>query len=101
VKKYVVWGAIIGIMAGVAEAMVTALGAADYWLRVKLHWSQIGFAGWAFGAVGGYIIAKRIERRIHDRQAKGLCCNCGYNLTGNVSGRCPECGVEIKGAVRS
>jgi hypothetical protein len=22
----------------------------------------------------------------------GHCRNCGYNLTGNVSGRCPECG---------
>jgi hypothetical protein len=24
-----------------------------------------------------------------------LCHNCGYNLTGNVSGRCPECGTPI------
>ena len=22
-------------------------------------------------------------------------CPCGYNLTGNVSGTCPECGVEV------
>jgi hypothetical protein len=26
------------------------------------------------------------------RPPKGHCQNCGYNLTGNVSGRCPECG---------
>ncbi|MCO6438197.1 MAG: hypothetical protein J5J06_13975 [Phycisphaerae bacterium] len=25
-------------------------------------------------------------------------CKCGYNLTGNVSGRCPECGREVDGA---
>ena len=25
----------------------------------------------------------------------GLCQHCGYNLTGNVSGRCPECGTQI------
>lgn len=25
----------------------------------------------------------------------GCCRNCGYNLTGNVSGRCPECGIEV------
>lgn len=25
----------------------------------------------------------------------GCCSNCGYDLTGNVSGRCPECGTEI------
>jgi predicted RNA-binding Zn-ribbon protein involved in translation (DUF1610 family) len=24
-----------------------------------------------------------------------LCRTCGYDLTGNVSGRCPECGTEI------
>ncbi len=26
-------------------------------------------------------------------QAEG-CRRCGYDLTGNVSGRCPECGIE-------
>jgi len=26
----------------------------------------------------------------------GSCMNCGYNLTGNESGVCPECGTEIK-----
>ena len=25
----------------------------------------------------------------------GYCQHCGYNLTGNVSGRCPECGTTI------
>jgi len=25
------------------------------------------------------------------RGRRGLCITCGYNLTGNVSGRCPEC----------
>jgi hypothetical protein len=25
----------------------------------------------------------------------GRCQNCGYDLTGNVSGRCPECGESI------
>ena len=23
-------------------------------------------------------------------------CSCGYNLTGNESGTCPECGVEVR-----
>ena len=26
---------------------------------------------------------------------RGHCQQCGYDLTGNVSGRCPECGTEI------
>lgn len=29
------------------------------------------------------------------RHRPGLCKRCGYNLTGNVSGRCPECGTVI------
>ena len=27
------------------------------------------------------------------RRRKGLCVKCAYDLTGNVSGVCPECGV--------
>ena len=26
----------------------------------------------------------------------GHCQNCGYNLTGNVSGMCPECGTKVE-----
>jgi len=35
----------------------------------------------------------RRERR-HILTARGvpICVPCGYDLTGNVSGRCPECG---------
>ena len=28
----------------------------------------------------------------HRREKSGLCISCGYNLEGNVSGVCPECG---------
>ncbi len=31
-----------------------------------------------------------------DRVKPGHCRTCEYNLTGNVSGVCPECGTEIK-----
>ena len=33
-------------------------------------------------------------RRWH-RRRRGLCINCAYNLTGNVSGVCPECGKKV------
>jgi predicted Zn-ribbon and HTH transcriptional regulator len=33
-------------------------------------------------------------RRTH---RPGTCCFCGYDLQGNVSGRCPECGLQLGG----
>lgn len=30
------------------------------------------------------------------RRRRGLCLTCGYNLTGNTSGRCPECGTLLQ-----
>ncbi len=33
-----------------------------------------------------YCVRRRARRR------GGCCVACGYNLTGNMSGRCPECG---------
>lgn len=30
------------------------------------------------------------------RVRRGLCTECGYNLTGNRSRRCPECGVHTR-----
>jgi hypothetical protein len=38
------------------------------------------------------VILWRQERR---RISGGGCRNCGYNLTGNVSGTCPECGTPV------
>jgi predicted amidophosphoribosyltransferase len=30
------------------------------------------------------------------RPPPGCCQRCGYNLTGNVTGRCPECGTPTR-----
>ncbi len=38
------------------------------------------------------------------RVRPGHCASCGYDLTGNISGRCPECGVTVTvaaGALRT
>jgi hypothetical protein len=40
-----------------------------------------------------WILARRVP-------GLGRCQKCGYDLTGNVSGRCPECGTEV-GASRA
>jgi hypothetical protein len=36
-----------------------------------------------------------LMRRQERRRTKHLCMVCGYNLTGNLSGTCPECGSAI------
>ena len=34
------------------------------------------------------------------RRWRGCCITCGYNLTGNRSGRCPECGDHVSDLLR-
>lgn len=46
--------------------------------------------------LGTVSIVRSIQlRRLDDRLMEGHCRGCGYDLTGNVSGRCPECGNSI------
>ncbi|MCH7814157.1 MAG: hypothetical protein IID40_09075 [Planctomycetes bacterium] len=56
-------------------------------LTVELWAPSVGLA--AYPVV--FIICTPIRRR-RFRRAHGLCIYCGYDLTGNVSARCPECG---------
>lgn len=46
-----------------------------------------------WGYIGG-----RVVGALNARQAslmKGCCSACGYSLTGNISGVCPECGTRV------
>jgi len=47
--------------------------------------------------LGGLILSVGVlllqKRRFKDFEARRLCPTCGYNLTGNTSGVCPECGT--------
>ena len=36
-----------------------------------------------------------LARRRRARRRRGACSRCGYDLTGNVSGLCPECGEKL------
>jgi hypothetical protein len=62
-----------------ADASARALRL-PYWLIV------IGSAALPAARLAG-------RRRWQRRLARGLCPGCGYDLTGNVSGTCPECGT--------
>ena len=52
-------------------------------------WEVIALAGGC--GIGLYWYRARKPR--HKPVPPGQCRKCGYNLTGNVSGRCPECGT--------
>jgi hypothetical protein len=41
--------------------------------------------------LAGALFSRRLWKAA-DRLRPGLCRSCGYDLTGNVSGVCPECG---------
>ena len=45
-----------------------------------------------YAAYPAYALARGSICHRH-RLRSGCCITCGYNLTGNVSGRCPECGT--------
>ena len=44
------------------------------------------------------VVGVYLFRRDRHRIPSGCCCRCGYNLTGNVSGYCPECGAVVENA---
>jgi hypothetical protein len=50
----------------------------------------LGYLGAALVALKGVLVIRRLRRETRFEQ--GHCRGCGYNLRGNTSGICPECG---------
>jgi hypothetical protein len=66
--------------------------------RVPQPWGRIAaLLTMAAGMLVWYRVDRPREVRA-ERRAKGHCLHCGYDLTGNVSGACPECGVRREAA---
>lgn len=77
----------------------------DHW---RLHgfgllfWPVVGNAGtehWAYlpfwPLVAAFLAWNVIPwQRARRRMKRGLCRRCGYDLRADVSGRCPECGLQ-------
>ena len=58
---------------------------------------------WFPATLAGILPAARGWRRVRRvRRARliGHCARCGHDLTGNVSGACPECGTTTRGSPR-
>lgn len=46
------------------------------------------------------IIVAAVFRFLGRRRRSGRCAKCDYDLTGNTSGICPECGLAAEMAIR-
>lgn len=79
----------------VAEWAHRALDPADDWFEfvgfgaMCMNLAAAPLVGVIVGC-GAYVLERR-RRELWPR----ACLRCGYDLTGNVSGRCPECGTEV------
>ena len=59
---------------------------------IALPWWYLLLLVAAAGPLEGFVRWLWLKRRSERRRRAGLCPACGYNLTGNISGVCPECG---------
>ncbi len=86
--------ATVAVLAWTAVKFITEALSQTYFETTKMVWLFWGFYGFiglsaniAFGTV-----ATMLRRRLYPIYPIGHCHKCGYDLTGNESGRCPECG---------
>jgi len=56
---------------------------------------------WTGLIVAAGIVVLAVSRRVPPRLVEALCPRCDYDLNGNVSGVCPECGQVIPPSIRS
>jgi hypothetical protein len=65
------------------------------------HWIRLlapGIGAIAAGVLTLWLVRRRITLNVRQQLVKlGLptCLSCGYDLTGNTSGACPECGTGV------
>ena len=85
-------------------AIAFLLMAADLTLDRFAPWLQWTTRVARIAVVLALIPAVILFRKEWDREQRrkaGCCIHCGYNLTGNTSGTCPECGRPIHPPSRS
>ncbi len=76
------------------------IAAASVWLwPMLLGTPAVGFAFFApalAGVFASVAIPTLLVWRLGRKRVETGHCQCGYDLTGNVSGKCPECGRRAK-----
>ncbi len=62
------------------------------WIGSVITEVRLWFSTTVLGGLAAMILLLRYRSRRRFRRRTGLCMACGYDLTGNASGACPECG---------
>jgi len=81
--------------------LVAVLLPCDMGSRGHRHWAhRLEIVYWLPPAIGllAAAVSDRDRQRRMPRPAGDRCARCGYDLTGNVSGTCPECGMPLPAA---
>ncbi len=58
---------------------------------------MLGLPSWVMLLGLGWLPFRLVRNRLRHlrRRRRGCCITCGYDLQGNTSGRCPECGTTV------
>ena len=95
------WGTVIvarRILAYVSAGVLTPAGvyAVDRMMQPLPFATFVALSGAVAGliAAGDWVAVERPRERLRRRRRLGLCERCGYDLHGNVSRVCPECGAS-------
>jgi hypothetical protein len=83
-ETIVLWSSILLIVPFIAPFLALAI---HMQAGAAIRKAGLPHAGW----LG--VSDDEVVRCLH----RPLCRGCGYDLTGNVSGRCPECGRDVSG----
>lgn len=89
--------AAIAVLACTAVQFASAVFIYRYTVDIKFAMTYFGIIGFASLIVNIIVvsIATFLRRWLYPVYTVGHCQNCGYNLTGNESGICSECGTQI------
>lgn len=78
---------------GLAVSVDTSLGTSTHTQSISI--ALLVALGAIPTYIGGRLVMRVLDSLFIRRRAfwrEGLCAECGYDLTGNTSGACPECG---------
>ncbi len=103
-------GAHVGafVLVGLPLFLVVAVAFSSTFALLSRHvvlpdWLQSVVGCVVVGSISGAaitrLLSKRIRRCLREELVKSqqpVCTGCGYNVTGNTSGVCPECGKGIQ-----